>query len=302
MDAWVQGYKGISYLTTMGSPISALSQIQDLGFSLYENGFYRTGTNWGKAMVGKSKISVKDLGIENIAQEFKEPGKIQKAVSTVFKWVGLSYMDRVGKETMINGAYRKMQKEVLSGNLRSLRVLDPEAQARVAEELRQDLVSDDIKYILFTKLCQYQPLTASQMPEYYNTSGNMRAMYMLKTYLVKQIDVIRQESVSDMMDEKLSKKERTLAFGRLMKIAACLMLMGMAADALKNLILNRPFKLEDMVIDNVLKLMGFSKYTVYQVKTKSLSEGLLAIVLPPFNFFNDPIQDYYYFTQEKQKD
>jgi hypothetical protein len=125
---------------------------------------------------------------------------------------------------------------------------------------------------------------------------------MLKTYLVKQIDVIRQESINDMADNSLSSAERAKALGRLLKIAMCLMLMGMTADALKNLLLNRPFKLEDMVIDNILKLMGFSKYTVYQVKEKTLSEGLLSIVIPPFNFFNDPVQDYYYFTKEEQKD
>lgn len=42
MDAWVQAYRGISYLTTMGSVVSAITQIQDLAFSLYENGFMRT--------------------------------------------------------------------------------------------------------------------------------------------------------------------------------------------------------------------------------------------------------------------
>lgn len=42
MDAWVQAYRGISYLTTMGSVISAITQIQDLAFSLYQNGFMRT--------------------------------------------------------------------------------------------------------------------------------------------------------------------------------------------------------------------------------------------------------------------
>lgn len=42
MDAWVQAYRGISYLTTMGSVVSALTQIQDLSFSLYENGFMKS--------------------------------------------------------------------------------------------------------------------------------------------------------------------------------------------------------------------------------------------------------------------
>lgn len=54
------------------------------------------------------------------------------------------------------------------------------------------------------------------------------------------------------------------------------------------------------MVDNILKLMGFSKYTVYQVKEKTLSEGLLSIVLPPFNFLNDVIADIY--DTQKTKD
>jgi len=87
MDAWVAGYKGIAYITTMGSPISALSQIQDLAFSLYENGFMRTGSAWIQAMTGNSVISRDDLGITSIVQEFKEPGNMQAAVTKVFKLV-----------------------------------------------------------------------------------------------------------------------------------------------------------------------------------------------------------------------
>ena len=61
MDAWVAGYKGISYITTMGSPISAISQIQDLAFSLYENGFLTTGSEYIKAITGNQKISKDEL-------------------------------------------------------------------------------------------------------------------------------------------------------------------------------------------------------------------------------------------------
>ncbi len=71
----------------MGSPISALSQIQDLAFSLYENGYLTTGNEYIKALTGNSKISKDDLGITSIVQEFKDPSKMQKAVTSVFKTV-----------------------------------------------------------------------------------------------------------------------------------------------------------------------------------------------------------------------
>lgn len=117
MDAWVQAYRGVSYLTTMGSIVSALTQIQDLSFSLYENGFMRTGTSWIQALAGKSKITKDDLGVSSIIQEFKEKSKIQDAVTKVFKMVGLEFMDKLGKETFVNAYYKTLQNEVRQGNL-----------------------------------------------------------------------------------------------------------------------------------------------------------------------------------------
>lgn len=40
-----------------------------------------------------------------------------------------------------------------------------------------------------------------------------------------------------------------------MYLAFCLALMGMGSDALKNLLLNRPFDVSDMVVDNIFKLL-----------------------------------------------
>ena len=74
-------------MTTMGSPISAISQIQDLAFSLYENGLMRTGEVWIRSVFRKSEISRDDLGISNIIIEFTDPTKTQAALTKVFKWV-----------------------------------------------------------------------------------------------------------------------------------------------------------------------------------------------------------------------
>lgn len=139
------------------------------------------------------------------------------------------------------------------------------------------------------------------MPPAYNTMKNGRIVYMLKTYLVKQLSVFREKSIKEMKQGVMERNSRKVIGGavKFLHLAILLMLMGMTADALKNLILNRPFTLDDMVIDNILKLAGFSKYTVYQVREKTLSEGILSIVTPPFNFFNDVIQDIY---DEKRED
>lgn len=132
------------------------------------------------------------------------------------------------------------------------------------------------------------------MPEYYNTTGNMRVLYMLKTYTIKQIDVFRREAFAEIYEgSKMGGDRKRVIKGikNLVFLVASLALMGAGTDILKNLLLNRPFSLSDLVIDNMLKIMGFSKYTIYKVKEESASAGLLSLVVPPFNFFNDVITD-----------
>lgn len=87
MDPFIQSYKNLSYITTMGNPLSAITQIQDLAFSLYENGFMKSAGALGKSIVGRVKIHGKDLGITSMVHEFTEPSKLQGAVAKVFKIV-----------------------------------------------------------------------------------------------------------------------------------------------------------------------------------------------------------------------
>jgi hypothetical protein len=141
------------------------------------------------------------------------------------------------------------------------------------------------------------------MPQYYNESANGRLFYMLKTYMVKQIDVFRQKAFKDIAEGSKTKNRAQVAkgFKNLFYLAVALMFMGALTDTIKNLILNRPIDPTDLVIDNILKLMGFSKYTVYKVKEGTLSEGILSIITPPFNFINDVIVDTYDIAEGKME-
>jgi hypothetical protein len=307
MSAFVSAYKGITHITTMGSFFSALSQIQDIGFSIHENGHLLTANAYGKAIFGLSQIKAKDLGIEPIIFEFSDPGIIQKMVAQVFKMVGISLLDKAGKETMINGYYKKIQRIAKDESALKTEIkkfdFTPEEQKGIIEALKKNEVNEEIKYMLFCKVMDYQPITKSQMPVNYLTSGNARILYTLKTYSLKQIDAIRQQGFHKISEGKRMKNPKMVWWGvkSLMSIAYALFTMGCVSDILKDLFGNRPINISDLVWDNILKLVGFSKYTTYKIKEESLSAGILSIIAPPFNFFNDPLVDYYYFTKESAK-
>ena len=501
--------RNISYIETMGSITSAITQLGDVTWSLYKSGFYRTGKAIAKKLTGRSEISREDVGIERIAEEFSDKSKSANAVNKVFKMVGLDWMDSLGKETFINALFDKFKglarkekpastlpptptaegkviyhgttkqfteakpssdydtgvidtwigvhysespeiantfatkeggsvirgeinpkktfelkqtkyangeiesdqwalqrhigetvfkehpdlaeqylkkqglsdgrvKTILDGGVnkylenngllvygdlgkdiskayvkimkakgyenikyqntapmeirgvtnktsyiklstptgegaavpteavdRSSKLSPKETEVKskfrkeieglfgdeadqVVNDLQKGVASENVKFLLFTNLADFQPIDASEMPEGYLKGGNARILYMLKTYTLKQIDIFRNEVFIDMH------KRPAEALGNLVRLAALFTLCNASADVIKDLILGRPLYDEDddegnfwaeKFIDYLLRIMGLTKYSLYKFKRDGIAEGVSSIVLPPiFNF------------------
>lgn len=282
---YVSSIKNISYLDTMGSVTSAITQIGDIAFSFYKSGFYKTGKALSKAVVGASEISREDIGIERIAEEFADKSKSAKAVETVFKLVGLSWMDRMGKETFINAEFDKLSDEAKNPSkkfTKQMKDVFGDEASQVTEDLKNKVASDNVKFLLFSELADFQPIALSEMPEKYLTSGNGRLLYMLKTYAIKQIDVFRNEVFIDMG------KRPAEALGNLVRLSALVILANGTADVLKDIVLGRPLESDDeedylltKLVDNFIRLFGLSKYSLYKFKKDGVWEGITSIILPP---------------------
>jgi len=273
-SGWVNTTKNIGYITVMGNPISAITQIGDLAFSMYKSGVFNTM----KSLVSRKEITREDLGIEDIAQEFEDTTKTSAAVKKVFKAVGLDFMDTIGKNTTINAKLADMRQRANKGDKQLLDTLDvvfDEDAGQVLEDLKNRVNSDNVKYMLFSELSDVQPISRAEMPEFYLTGGNWRIFYMLKTYTVKQLDIYYNDIIREMP------KNPTKAIGNLVRLSAALMAMGMTSDLLKDFILGRDIEPEDMVVDNMLKLMALSKYQIYNAKRNGIEEAVIKTFIPP---------------------
>jgi hypothetical protein len=102
---------------------------------------------------------------------------------------------------------------------------------------------------------------------------------------LKQIDVFHNEVFRQM---KTNPKQ---AMGNLVRLASALMLTGMSADALKDFLLGRPHEISDLVVDNLLKLIGFSKWQIYKARKDGLFRAFMESILPPVPFFDDVHKD-----------
>lgn len=289
----ITGFKNFSYIATMGSPISAVTQIGDLAFSLYKNGFFGTV----KALSASDKLTKQDLGLDLIAEEFTDQSKSSKAVSAVFKMVGLDAMDAMGKEALINGAFNRLSAKAGKNDpelASTLKRVFGEKGEDVMLDLKNKVPTDDVKYMLFSELADVQPIALTEMPEYYVKGGNMRLFYMLKSYTIKQFDVYRNEVFN-------SKKSPSEKAKNAVKLAASLALMGVTADTIKDVLLGRPIDMNNTAVSNIFRLVGFSKWQFEKSKRDGLFETMLETILPPIPFIDDIYKDAMKFTDKSKR-
>jgi hypothetical protein len=285
-------YKNLSYIDTMGSPTSAITQIGDLAWSLYKAGVRETGKGLFRAVAGKSKITKRDLGIDVIAEEFADPTKSAKAVNKVFKAIGLEKMDTIGKETLVNAVIGKMERQAKAGDpklLESLRtVLGDEAEATL-QNLKDGEITENVKLIAFNTLSDFQPITLSEMPQAYITGGQGRIFYMLKSFTLKQFDIYRNEVYQQIANPKT----RVQGLKNLVALSAAFIMMNATADELKDLLLGRKTKMSDRLVDNMLRMVGFSKFVIYKARMEGLGSASIRQILPPMKFIDATYKDFF---------
>lgn len=287
-----QFLKNVGYIYVMGSPTSAITQIGDLAFSFAINGIYNTSRGLAKSVAGKQTFTKKDLGLESIAEELEDPARSSSAVRTVFKSVGLNLFDNIGIETFMDGAYSRLKDAATKEN----KALDTHLDAMFgerAEQVKQELLSgektEDVTFLVLSEVLDVQPRMVTEMPLNYALNKGIfmgRIGYMLQSYPIKQLDTMRRLAFSQM--SSTDEKQFMRGVRNLAKLSFFLFLLNASSDYIKDFMLDRETEPEDLVRDNIIRLMGVSKY---QIRT-AVEEGPLEASIPPiFAFPKDLYKD-----------
>jgi hypothetical protein len=293
---FIKAFKTLGYITTMGKITSAITQVQDLAFSLYENGVFDTMVSAARASVKKSKITKKELRLEAMAEEFKDAGKLAKLLQLTFKITGLTYIDGIGKEAIVNAKFARMSREARSGKLSPrtrdiiTRIFPAASRAQVVADLAVGNKTEDTLFAVYNVLADYQPIAASEYPEAYLRHPNGRVFYMLKSYTLKQIDTFRREGISLIVNGNA--KQKAVGFRNLSHLAALLFLVGVPVDWIKDAIMGRDPQLPDIAVDNLFKLIGVSRWNLWNFRAhKDPVRAAMELVTPPAPFLSYPISD-----------
>ena len=288
-NKWLNLQKNVSYIYMMGGINSAITQIDDISTSLYKAGLWNTV----EAVFSRNRpgLSREELGLERIGQEFVEASSSSKAVSTVFKLTGLDRIDAFGKNTLINATFNKFQK-MADNNEKELRarlepVLEEETSQTIAD-IKNGVISENVKLLMFNELADMQPISLSEMPEWYLTGGN-RVFYMLKTFLIKRLDIFRNECFDKIREGNVREGVQNL-----FRLAVLMIMAGSAKDAIIDMLFGREFDFTDTMVNNLLGLAGISKYSLYKARDEGFSGFASSFIIPPvFASTSDLLSDIY---------
>lgn len=278
----IQIYRDITTMQTIGNVIGAMTQIQDIDKAITRAPF-QTVPALIKAIGNRSGIKLQDLGLDVIAEEFSTRTRLSRMVSGVLKLSGLTSLDRITAETPINAIvqkYRSQARRGMTGGLEDrLRAAVGEKWETVAEDLAEGKTTPDVLELAFNELLNIQPKALTELPRGYLKGGNARIFYMLKTFQLRQLDYIRNEVFSKMAEPGMQAK--AVGMGRLLAIIGVFGAMGMGVDALKDWVLGRKTEIPDRVTDNILKISGLSKWTIYKARQEGIGSALMKTILPP---------------------
>lgn len=271
MGAFAALIRDTGYLGTIANPLSAVTQLADSAIT----GGLKGLNNTVFTMLGSKNMKQRDIGIENIiSKEYGSGGSfmgevLRKSLKVAF----FQKADRLGKETLINASLKKAQKDLSTPNptLKQKeinkfkkehgQIYGDEFDALVAD-LQAGRITDNTKLFAFNALADVQPIALSEMPAPYLRNPNGRVLYMLKSFTIKQYDVVRKEVIQKYQNATTN-SEKLEAIRTAGALGLYLLAANTGVKITKDLMLGREVKPEDLpetALWGLLSVYGFNKY------------------------------------------
>ena len=310
VDPAIMGLKNLNYIQVMGNFGSAITQLGDLAYSIYFNGFGNTFQSLFNQKDNFDFVKYFNLADRDI-DAVTSSGGLSKALDKVFTVTGLKKLDQLGKNTTMNAAWKKYKSQAMKkGGAKVLQddltpVFGKEKAGQMIKELQESNPNSKelpkgVEELIWYKFLDLSPATLGEMPKYYTESGNMRIMYMLKSFTVKQFDVFREAAQKDIDRAKLLKAKgdnqgaAKAAGDAMTKIIGLGLVFGAAnagTDVMKDMLYGRPIKRDELLENNIWRLLGINRYLVMKGKREGPAKAVLEGILPPTAVFDRAWQD-----------
>lgn len=288
---YIQDIKNLGYIGTIGDLMSTLTQFGDIPINIVNYGWVPTISAVAQLLNKSNKLSAADFGIVGkIGEEFTSTARTAKWLNTVLRTEGFTWVDALGKNVSLNTPIIEFQRLVKNpAGIKKLEALYGKALGEEFPQLVHDLQNKDVtplvESVAYASLSKVQPINRLEIPEGYANNPNARIMYMLHTYQLKQLDIVRREAF-----DKFRNGEKVAGINYLIKYATLMGISGATIVQIQNWILGRDhdLALSDVPI-NMVKNLGLSQYVLDQLKEGNLKNALTGIAMPPIGVVQDII-------------
>jgi GH24 family phage-related lysozyme (muramidase) len=272
-NVWLRKARSAGYAMTIGNISSALTQAGDLGVSMWVNGLFNTlgtvasrvgRTTRGKAHKAKFVDVTRDFNMGKMGHEMATDwaGQVKtrglaKAISlnNILKVSQFSRLDRFGKNVFAESAMKKAYNDVIKNGGKGIRakygrILDDAEMSNLFKEIgehkKTGVMGDQLRYHVFTELLDVQPLAKSSVPVGYLQHPNGRIAYQLKTWTIKQLDLIRNTA-----GEKYKRGDYVGGTKDFITLALVMGSMNTSMDIIKEFVNGKDFDVEDDLLDTM---------------------------------------------------
>lgn len=320
-----------TYGILLGRFTNTITQMQDMVYGIYENKWNQIRTiknlvNYFKGkIVETERVKRADVGADMIGQEFKIETKsgfekfMNGTTNIILTGSGFKLMDGLGKSVLINSAIQKYKTKAKKNRLSKkdkdyLKTLFGNSYDQVIKELKEDTspseYTENELFIGYATLLKYQPIGRTEVPLKYLESKGGRILYMLRTFSIKQFNVLRDESMDILTGKQVGNKK--MALFNLFYLVGLMTMAGAGGDEIKDWIKGKSSSIWDNVQDNLLKIILINKYWTSKVQREAAYKGYikstfdnvrnLLISVPPIDVTIDFIQGVTEFIFKEEND
>ena len=260
---WLSGaVRDLGYMGTIANPVSAVTQLGDVANPAALKGFRNTIG----AMFGTKDIKMINIGLVDSAEEFADQTLTANALRKLFKYSGFKAIDRLGKETAMTATYRK--------NIGLVKTPRGEKEfidkwgkfygddiKKLVDDLKRGEITELVDFHAFNELSDIQPISLLENPQMYLDHPDSRILYALKTFTLKQYDIVRKNVV-----QEYAKGNKAKAIKQAFLIASYMMAANVGTGAIKDFLQGKDPELDDVIpsksIWALLGVFGFNKYGI----------------------------------------
>lgn len=262
---------------------TGLRNISDMVWSMYNNGILTTLSSAIRVATGSADVKENPFDFQNPLKEYSTTTRL---VDTAIKMSGLMYVDNFLKKVNMEASLTKAKKQSKEEFTNSWGEIFGDKTTQVYKDIQEGKMTEDVEYLLFSDISNFQPITISEMPEAYLKAGNGRILYLLKAYSLKSANNFYRESIKKMRNGDVKGGIRNLVH-----LSTLFIMIGASTDWLIDWLNGKQPDFTDSMVDTLFTLGITSRYTLDKSKKEGLIKSQLGNAIPPTGIFDLPFKD-----------